>query len=236
MFEFAPISDKIKAMRAKKDVKTGRIFNTERTRIYTEYYKTHEMEHPIMQRSGALLKWAQDRYIWINDDDLFAGGPGPAYRCVTNIIEWGTAGTAAAVNDTDENFKAAWQSPGAVYMSDEDREMLRDACEYWKDKTLTSRMAAIVPDAIWNGIRGNGVTDFATRYANLSDKPQGHFVANHDKAIHVGRSPPSGRGKDGRDGRQGLRKRCKTLYILPCSHQGLRRIHYSRKEICRSCS
>ncbi len=56
MFEFAPISDEIKALRAKKDINTCCIFNAERTRIYTEYYKTREMEHPIMKRAGALLK------------------------------------------------------------------------------------------------------------------------------------------------------------------------------------
>ena len=61
MFEFAPMTDRIKRVRAKRDVFTGGKYmtiNSERTKIYTDYYKAHENEYPLLKRSGALLEWA----------------------------------------------------------------------------------------------------------------------------------------------------------------------------------
>ena len=51
MFEFVPMTDRIRAIRAKRDVFTGGKYitiNAERTRLYTEYYKAHENEYPML--------------------------------------------------------------------------------------------------------------------------------------------------------------------------------------------
>ena len=57
MFEFAPMTERIKRVRAKRDVFTSGKYmtvNSERTKIYTDYYKEHENEYPLLKRSGAL--------------------------------------------------------------------------------------------------------------------------------------------------------------------------------------
>ena len=74
MFQFAPVSDRIKRIREKRDMFTqGRdiTINTERTKIYTDYYKSHPNEYPLLKRAGALLDWAQKRKISVFDDDNF---------------------------------------------------------------------------------------------------------------------------------------------------------------------
>ena len=59
MFEFVPMSDRIRRIREKRDVFTsGRYMtvNSERTKIYTDYCRTHDNEYPLLKRSGALLE------------------------------------------------------------------------------------------------------------------------------------------------------------------------------------
>ena len=35
--------------------------NSERTKIYTDYCRSHDNEYPLLKRSGALLEWAKTR-------------------------------------------------------------------------------------------------------------------------------------------------------------------------------
>jgi formate C-acetyltransferase len=52
MFQFAPVSDRIAKIRAKRDAFTqGNLItiNSERTKIYTDYYKAHPSEHPLLK-------------------------------------------------------------------------------------------------------------------------------------------------------------------------------------------
>ena len=59
-FEFAPISERIQRIREKRSIFTsgyGMSINAERTKIYTDYYKAHENEYPLLKRAGALLAW-----------------------------------------------------------------------------------------------------------------------------------------------------------------------------------
>ena len=191
MFEFAPISDRIKAIRAKRDAFTGGKYmtiNSERTRLYTEYYKAHENEYPLMKRAGALLYWAQNRAYNIFDDDIFAGGPGPDQRTMSPYVEWGV-GWIPGVVDDEENFKEAWQSGDSVYMSDADRDIFKEAYEYWKDKTINKMAEGIMTDEIWEAT-GNGM--FAAScpgrpgYRGICSRPQGHYVGNFRKAINTG--------------------------------------------------
>ena len=137
MFQFAPLSDRIKRIRAKRDVFTsGRemTINSERTKIYTDYYKAHESEYPLLKRAGAFYTWCATRQINIFDDDIFVGTPGPDERSLSPYIEWSCGWVPGVVNDSDENFKKAWQSSDSIYMSDEQRVIFREAYDFWKDR------------------------------------------------------------------------------------------------------
>ena len=59
MYEFAPISERIAALREKKEKadSAGYHLESERTRIYTQYYRDHEEEHPVLKRARALYAW-----------------------------------------------------------------------------------------------------------------------------------------------------------------------------------
>ena len=90
-FEFAPISARIQRIREKRSIFTsgvGMSINAERTKIYTDYYKAHENEYPLLKRAGALLAWAQQREYNVFDDDILVGTLGPGERQLSPYVDW----------------------------------------------------------------------------------------------------------------------------------------------------
>ena len=190
MFEFVPMSDRIKSIRAKRDVFTGGKYmsiNTERTKIYTDYYRAHENEYPMLKRAGALYTWCATREIRINDDDIFVGSPGPDQRSLSPYVEWDCSWIPNVV-DNDETFRAAWQSGKGIFMSDEQREILRDAYDYWKDHTITKMVAGALTDDFYesDGTGGILTLTYGPRKGTVSGMPQGHYIANFNKVVNVG--------------------------------------------------
>ena len=157
--------------------------NTERNRILTEYYKSHNGEYPVLKRGGFLYEWCAKRTISVEDEDIFLGGSGPWSRTIHFNIETINRWIPLCFGDTDEKFRAAWQVPGCVRVDDEERAYLLEAYEYWKDHDIASYARGIMPDEFFD-YAGNGASGLdINRSLSLH---QGHFVANFEKAIKVG--------------------------------------------------
>lgn len=191
MFQFVPMSDRIRAIRARRDAFTSGKYmtiNTERTKLYTDYYKAHENEWPMLKRANALYNWVEKREIKVFDDDIFVGVPGPEQRCLSPYVEWDCKWIPSVVDD-EEAFKEAWQTEGSIYMSDEQREVLRDAYDYWKDKTLTKMVTGALTEDFWEAA-GNGCILNMTRTGamamGVSGIAQGHYIGNFNKVVNVG--------------------------------------------------
>ena len=74
-------------------------------------------------------------------------------------------------------------------MSDEDREIFREAYDFWKDRTISKMVEGALTEDFWaacgNGcILGTGKRDMY--FHGVSGMPQGHYIANFNKAINVG--------------------------------------------------
>ena len=191
MFMFAPVSERIADLREKRDVFTcggDMTINSERTKIYTDYYKANENEFPILKRAGAFLTWCTEREINVFDDDIFVGTLGPDERSLSPYVDMSCGWIPGVVDDTDENFKKAWQSPGAVYMSDEQRVIFREAYDYWKDHNLSKMVGGALTQDFMDA-SGNGYfLENAVQYGRsfVSGMPQGHYIANFGKVVNVG--------------------------------------------------
>jgi len=193
MFSFAPVSDRIKILREKRNAFTAgknMTINSERTKIYTDYYKAHENEFPILKRAGALYTWCATREINVFDDDIFVGTPGPDERAINPYVDWNCKWIPGVVDDTDENFRLAWQSNDALYMSDSQREIFREAYDFWKDRSLTAMTAGVLTDDFWDAV-GNGCIlkcgdPREGEITRLSGMAQGHYIANFDRVVNVG--------------------------------------------------
>ena len=191
MFEWAPISKNIQVLldkRRKSNLAGGHsvVLDSERTRIYTDYYKAHEAEHPILKRAHCLYEWAKNRAIWIDDDDIFVGSLGRSYRSLHMYVEWNVSWLDELVNDSDESFETLWKSgDGQMRIPDADRANFKEAARYWKSRCFPARMADLIPEPMY-GIKGDGITDYLSRTDVLSDMPMGHFSTNYNKAVRVG--------------------------------------------------
>ncbi len=190
-FEFAPISERISRIREKRSIFTsgvGMSMNSERTKIYTDYYKAHENEYPLLKRAGALLAWAQQREYNVFDDDILVGTLGPGERQLNPYVDWSARWIEPFVNCSDEIFRKAYQSPGSVYMSDEQREVFREAFEYWENRTIAKTTEGILTEEFWEHT-GNGSfceTGVCGIPRMVSGRPQGHYIANFRKVINTG--------------------------------------------------
>jgi formate C-acetyltransferase len=189
-FQWQPISERIVRIREKRDAFTqGKLItiNTERTKLYTDYYREHPSEHPLLKRAGAALYWAENHEANIFDDDIIVGTPGPDERSlgvyVDNSPDW-------ILDIIDEStFKQAWQAEGSIRMSDEQRDILADAYDIWKDISMSKMFEGAVTDDFYSAIgTGPCMNYFSDRDGSIKIGAmiQGHYVANFNKAVNVG--------------------------------------------------
>jgi formate C-acetyltransferase len=158
MFQFALLSDRIRRIRERRDAFAGGKYmtiNSERTKIYTDYYKAHENEWPLLKRAGALYAWCATKRCSVFDDDIFVGTTGPDERSLSPYVEWSCAWIPGVVNDDDETFRRAWQSGDSIKMTDEQRAIFREAYEYWKDRSLNKMVEGALTEDFWESA-GNG--------------------------------------------------------------------------------
>ena len=182
-----PISPKVRALldRRARVSKADVPLNIERTQLYTEYYRENENLYPVKKRAGALLNWVRKKTVTIADEDIFVGGMSGDYRCISLYVEWSVQWLERCMGDSDENFRAAWQYPGGTYVSDEDRAFLLEVAAYWRNKTYNALAEGVMPESVW-GLSNNGVNGIPSKGMGISSLPQGHFIANFEKAVSVG--------------------------------------------------
>ncbi len=177
-----PISPRVQALRDKRArINKDLHLNIERNRILTEYYMAHESEYPVLKRAGFLYQWCATREINIDDDDIFLGDTGPHTRTVGFDIE-GTSQVwiRDCFGDTDERFRAAWQVPGSVWVSDEERAFLVEASKFWDTHDIGATAKGLMPPEVLDSI-----PPFAEKLGMSATYP-GHFTPNYARVVHVG--------------------------------------------------
>ncbi|MDR2196459.1 MAG: hypothetical protein LBO07_00630, partial [Coriobacteriales bacterium] len=188
-YEVAPVSPRItriKELRAEHD-NGNVILCAERTKIYTDYYKSHEDELPILKRAGALYDWCAKKLVRLEKDEMFVGNIGTDWRSAHPYVEWGVWWIQDALDLPREDWIREWQSPGVfAYVSPEDEQVYREAVEYWKDRCIQAHSHSAWPDEVWD-LLGDGCTSLGARGRKFTaDMPAGHYCANHRKVIEVG--------------------------------------------------
>jgi len=178
-----PLTPRIQGLKEKrKRINHDMRLNFERNRIITEYYRTHKNEYPILKRAGFLYTWLTTRAINIEDDDIFLGDAGPGCRTVHFDIEQ-TPQTwiRGCFGDTDERFRAAWQVPGSVWVSDEDRAWALEAADYWEDNDIAATAMGLFPPETVESLAA-----MMGGAAGLYGTFPGHFNPNYERAVTVG--------------------------------------------------
>ena len=177
-----PITDRIQGLREKRArINKDLHLNVERNRIITDYYRKHENEYPVMKRAGYLYQWCATRETNIDDDDIFLGDAGPYCRSVHfDIEQTPQSWLRGCFGDTDERFRAAWQVPGSIWVTDEDRKFLVEAADFWETHDIGSTARGLFPPEFFDRLPSfMDVNDLAGSYP-------GHFNPNYERAVTVG--------------------------------------------------
>jgi formate C-acetyltransferase len=182
MYEFSPVSDRIARIRDKYR-NTLPTHSSERTRLITEYYQTHEAEPAILKRARCLYNTLEKMTIWIGEDDLIVGNTAPAFRGVSinpeyNGLMWLTDELRSG------RFFERDEMEEKSYMPEEDIAYYYSAESYWEDHCVGARGDITAPDVFWEKIQKSGVLPTWAKY--VSSGPIGHFSTNYGKAIDKG--------------------------------------------------
>jgi formate C-acetyltransferase len=181
MFTFSPVSARVSRIRARYRETTPR-FSSERPRIITEFYKTHETEHPILKRAKCMYAICERMTVLVGDDDLIVGNQTPTFRGSTTNPEYGGVGWLVEELGSGQFYnRLAYEEYNEI--SDEDADYMRSIEGYWNERCLASLCDAVIPDEFYP-VESAKILPFSR--TGTGGNPIGHFSANYSKAVHKG--------------------------------------------------
>ena len=191
MYEFSPITDRIRRMREAIRDRVMRD-SSERTRIITDAYRKYDNIIPMIKRPLALKELCERMTIYIGDDELIVGNKGPYLFSGVQYPEWG-----ASEWIIDPIEKGLWKlGEDGLYhnppeeslkhcISQEDFELIRDAREFWKNRKVGTVADAWQPRHFAELKRLN-ISSYTEGGMGLISLPAGHLVAGYPKILKLG--------------------------------------------------
>ena len=114
----------------------------ERARIYTEVYQRNEQQPVIIRRALALRETLTRARIWIDYDELLVGGHSSRMRAAPIFPEYAVEWILREIDEFEKR-------PGdAYYLSEADKEGLREILPWWRGKTLLDKGYALMAPEI----------------------------------------------------------------------------------------
>ena len=111
---------------------------TERARFYTEIYRENEDQPVLIRRALALKLTLEKMTIFIEDGELIVGNQSSTHRAAPIFPEY-------AVDWLPEEMDELDKRPGdAFYVTDEQKQELREIASWWKGKVLWDRGRAMM--------------------------------------------------------------------------------------------
>lgn len=148
---------------------------TERARIYTKAYQDHEDSPVILKRAYALEKTLKEMSVFIDDGELIAGNQSSSLRAAPIFPEYVTAWI---INELDEFDKR----PGdAFFITEEQKQELRELCKWWDGKTLIEKGYSIM-SPLNREIHDSGII---RAEGNLTSG-DAHIAVNFEKILIIG--------------------------------------------------
>lgn len=148
---------------------------TERAEFYTEVYKEFEDSPVILKRAYALEKTLHRMTVFINEGELIVGNQSSKLRAAPIFPEYVTSWI---INELDEFDKR----PGdAFYITDKQKQELKEICSWWEGKTLIERGYSLM--SVQNReIHESGII---RAEGNLTSG-DGHIAVNLEKILKTG--------------------------------------------------
>lgn len=168
------MTDRIQALRD-AFLKATRAVDTERAVLVTESYRANEDQSEAMKRALSMHHLYEKMTISIRPNELIVGCYAPKLRATPMFPDYGTGWILAQMDDlpTRGNDQFA--------ITEEQKQVLRDCCEYWKGFSLDCRVRAAVPPELQR------ILDHNVAYNTIFHcQSPGHFVAGFGYLLRTG--------------------------------------------------
>ena len=181
MYEFSQISDRVNRIRARYRDTTPR-FSSERPRIITDFYKSHETEQAQLKRAKCMYAICEQATILVGDDDLIVANQTPTYRGATMNPEYGgTKWMAEELRDGTFYNREAYEEYNEI--SQEDADYMCSIADYWEQHSVGAHCDATIPEGFY-AVESASIIPF--NRTGTGGNPIGHFSTNYSKAITKG--------------------------------------------------
>lgn len=148
---------------------------TERAKIITQAYKEYENQPVVIKRALALKSILEKMTITIDDRELICGNQASVLRAAPIFPEY-------AVDWIVEELDEFEKRPGdRFYVTEDQKQELREICAYWQGKTLKDHGLAMLPEEA-RASYDNGVI---RAEGNLTSG-DGHIAVNFQKVLDIG--------------------------------------------------
>ena len=148
---------------------------TERAKIYTKVYKENENKPLIIKRAIALHETLTKMTVFIGDNELIVGNQSSKFRAAPIFPEY-------AVNWIMKELDEFDKRPGdAFYLTQEDKDDLKEICTYWEGKTMLDKGYAYMTDEMYK-VHESGLI---RAEGNLTSG-DAHIAVNYPKLLKLG--------------------------------------------------
>ena len=168
MYQLAPISDRIKALREKYRSTKPKI-DLARYRLITDYYMNHQYVVGILKRANNLRNLFEKMPTPVRDDELIVGFVGEPYRCTAVYPE----------NSHDWFMRELDNCPtrdiDPYDIDEEDKQYLIETQDFWLQNAMNAVIDEYYPEE-YRDLVGNAVLNFTLQRRTIN--PIGHFCGN----------------------------------------------------------
>jgi len=158
-----------------KLIRTKSTICTERAKIYTKVYKENEHTPSIIKRAIALYDTLTKMTIFIDDNELIVGNQSSKPRAAPIFPEYAVTWIIKELDEFDKR-------PGdAFYLTQKDKNDLKEICEYWKGKTMLDKGYAYMTKEMYK-VHESGII---RAEGNLTSG-DAHIAVNYEKILKIG--------------------------------------------------
>jgi pyruvate formate-lyase/glycerol dehydratase family glycyl radical enzyme len=148
---------------------------TERAKFYTEVYREYENSPVIIKRAFALERTLKEMTIFINEGELIVGNQTSKLRAAPVFPEYVTEWIIKELDEFDKR-------PGdAFFITDDQKQELKEICSSWKGKTLIERGYSLM-SPLDREIHDSGII---RAEGNLTSG-DAHIAVNFEKILEIG--------------------------------------------------
>ena len=149
--------------------------DAERAVLYTESYRQTQDQPPVMRRALAFAHVLDHMSIYIEDKTLIAGNQATKNGNAPVFPEY----TLGFVIDELDKFEK--RDGDVFYMTEDDKQAIRDIAPFWDNNNLRSRGEALLPDEVAPFME-TGVFGMEGKL-NAGDA---HLAINHERMLREG--------------------------------------------------